>query len=514
MIATIRPHHAQPLVVRQRAAAHHVGRYHLGLQHLVRQAVDGLPGRVPRAVAARHFMHRRDALGASRELDLGHGEQRAPHAIPHVLRDRIVEHRRAGAGQRDGAAHGLGMEAVAQQRQHALQVGELAHHVRMAGAETGHGGRQQQRMQRRRLQLVADGPVDGVRVQEMVRVHRLRRARIAIHALLEQAGRDQGGMEEGALAQQAVGIGRPRAHQQRRRIDGAARQDEVFGAQRHLAARGRQARLVQRHAIELFDPPALEHEALRAQAREQHGAALEGRRQGRHQHRLLGVGGTAHAAVTEIPATVHVAVDGGRGHAQLGRALAQQVVVGVGGRAPLVDAEPLFHHAKPGRQRLRRIAFQAEVLAPVIERAGRGAKAGGPVDDGGAAHGAPLQDVDALVARLARARFLVQGGIGVRLAHLEVPGRLERALFHDQHLEPGQREDLGRHAAAGAAADDDHIRFQRTVALDAGAVGDVPAGGQAGLDGIGNGARGGRDGDIRFDHYNFQKSGGRFSAIP
>lgn len=198
--------------------------------------------------------------------------------------------------------------------------------------ETAHGGGHQQRMQRRRFELVADGTIDGRRVQEMVGINRLRRARIGVDALREQARRDHRRMQEGAPPQQAVRVRRLRAQQQRRRINGAARQHEVLGAQGEAHARRRLPGGVERRHLQAVDALALEAETLGARMHEQARAQRQRRRDRRHQHRLLGVGRAAHAAIAEVPAAVHVAPDGGRGDAQRRRATAQQVVVFIGRR--------------------------------------------------------------------------------------------------------------------------------------------------------------------------------------
>ena len=106
----------------------------------------------------------------------------------------------------------------------------------------------------------------------------------------------------------------------------------------------------------------------------------------------------------------------------------------------------------------------------------RGAEAGGPVDGGRAADAAALQDVDRLVAGLARRRFLVQGRVGLGFAHLEVARGFQRAFLDQHHRKAGQRQDFGGDAAAGAAADDGDVGLDAAVGRERGGIGDFPAG--------------------------------------
>jgi hypothetical protein len=66
---------------------------------------------------------------------------------------------------------------------------------------------------------------------------------------------------------------------------------------------------------------------------------------------------------------------------------------------------------------------------------------------------------------------------------------MQRALLDHDDGQARQRQDLGRDAAAGAAADDDDVGGQRAVGGERGAVDDLPAARQAGLDRVGNDAR-------------------------
>ena len=81
--------------------------------------------------------------------------------------------------------------------------------------------------------------------------------------------------------------------------------------------------------------------------RHQRRTAIQHRGNGRHEHRLLGVGRTAHAAVADVPAAFHVAPDRAGRDAQRLRAAAKHVVVRVGLDRPGGNVEPRFHAFEP-----------------------------------------------------------------------------------------------------------------------------------------------------------------------
>ena len=67
-----------------------------------------------------------------------------------------------------------------------MRVREGLHGLHLLHAKARQRGRGDHRVQRRRFQLVADRPVDGLRFQEVVGVDRLWRAFPAFDGLLEQ----------------------------------------------------------------------------------------------------------------------------------------------------------------------------------------------------------------------------------------------------------------------------------------------------------------------------------------
>ncbi len=283
-------------------------------------------------------------------------------------------------------------------------------------------------------------------------------------------------MDAGALPDALPGIGRVGTQQQRRRVDRAAGEHEMAGAdpQRHS---GRPQRLrVERLYGQLADLIALELQALGAGMVQQAHALAEGRRDRRDQHRLLGVDRAAEAAVAEVPAAADVARNHLPVHAELLAAGTQQVVVAVRRHRPGFDPEALFHALEPRRHLFGLDVAHTVDLTPVREGVVRRAQARGPVDDGGAAHGAALEDRDRAVGGRPRAGFLVQRGVAAELVHvLEVRGRVQRALLEHQHVEAGGSEDLGGGPAAGPTADDDHVRLEDFVLGQGRRVADVPA---------------------------------------
>ena len=87
-----------------------------------------------------------------------------------------------------------------------------------------------------------------------------------------------------------------------------------------------------------------------------------------------------------------------------------------------------------------------------------------------------LENVDCLVGRLARGRFLVEVGIGFRFPHAEVVAGTQRTFLDDDDREPGAGQDFGGDAATGTAADDDDVGLEAPVGRQAGGIDMLPAG--------------------------------------
>ena len=71
------------------------------------------------------------------------------------------------------------------------------------------------------------GPSIGVRLEEVIGVDRLRRAREAVDPVGHDRGRDDGRMQERASADERAGIGDAASQQQRRRADRAGGGDDT-----------------------------------------------------------------------------------------------------------------------------------------------------------------------------------------------------------------------------------------------------------------------------------------------
>lgn len=105
----------------------------------------------------------------------------------------------------------------------------------------------------------------------------------------------------------------------------------------------------------------------------------------------------------------------------------------------------------------------------------RRAKARGPVDQRGTAHGAALQDGDGAILAHPPQALLVEAGVGLAFQQVEVAAGLQGAFFDQQYFEPGGAEQLGTGGAAGTAADHGDIGLQGQVLRQARAIVGDPA---------------------------------------
>ena len=352
------------------------------------------------------------------------------------------------------------------QRRHlALQV--VAEGVEHTRADAGED--------RRHLELVAHRTGGAVLPLEVVGRGGLRRAVEGVDALFELRQRQHHRMDEAALADDVVRVGHLRAQQQRRRVDGTAGGDVVLRLDGQLHTAGRAAVCAQGLADRAADLAVGMLQLAHAHAVHQRRAVLQRFGDGRHQHRLLGIDRAAEAAVAGVPATTHVARDRMCLPAQRLAAAHQHAVVRVL-RLPQGDVQALFHLLEPRLHLVDAVADHLALRGPELQRRLGRAEARGPVDRGGTAHRAALQHGDGAIGGRARATFLVQ--LAHRAAFVHVAKAVRGAqctLFQQQHFEAGQRQDLGGHAAAGAAADDGHVGFQGLRRAQLGAVDDLPA---------------------------------------
>ena len=415
----------------------------------------------PGGVGHGHFVQRQHLPGAGGELDFHHRQQRPARALHDVVAQRVVQHCGAIAAQLDLAARRFVVKAVAQQRQQGVVVGKRAEQVMLSLAKTRHGGSKDQRMQRRRLQLVAHGAVDRLGLQKVVGIDRLRRAAPGLDLLVKDTGGHHHRMQKGPASQPAMRIGRARAQQYRRRVDGAAGQNIMlrYYFRSYLCRRSlRKCPIwLDSSADQRADPAVGQFKALGAGFGQQLRAQVECRRDGGDQHRLLGIGRAAQPARAQIPAALDIARDGLGVNAELARATAQQGIVFIGRHLPRRDVQPLLGLREIWRQGGFGVAGQAEAVLPELQRRSRRSKGTRPVHRRRAADAAALQNVDGLVLGLARRAFLVERRIGFGFQLVEVAAALERAFLDHHDLKPGFGQQFGGDARASAAANDGDI---------------------------------------------------------
>ena len=268
------------------------------------------------------------------------------------------------------------------------------------------------------------------------------------------------------MPEQAAGIGNSAAHQQCRRPDRPCSNDKVLCLDTNIG----QPRTypVRAHRTSLEADNALlrrKNQSLGTQTRDQQRTARQRSRDSGDEHRLLGAGRTAHAAIADIPAATDIARNDMGRYADFFGPLGKKIVVLVRLEWPGTNTEPMFHRGEPRGHRIRRQLLEPQHFLPIAEGRCRRAEAAGPVDGGRTSDAAPLQNIDGLVGSLARGRFLIQLRIGFGFAHAEIAGGLQGALLNEDDLEPGIGQQFGGNAATGATADDQNIGFQRQVTL-------------------------------------------------
>ena len=144
--------------------------------------------------------------------------------------------------------------------------------------------RDQNRVQRRRFELVAYRSVKRRRVEEMIRVDCLRRTRIAIDTLRHFRCGNDGRMQERALADDAMRIGDAASQQERRRADRTAGRDKRAGADRQPPRRGMDAAGIHRRTGKRRHAIAAMREFECTCARDERRTAVERGRDRRDQH--------------------------------------------------------------------------------------------------------------------------------------------------------------------------------------------------------------------------------------
>ena len=74
---------------------------------------DSLACIEPAIEARARRVHRHDGRSTRSELDLRHGCEGAPRALPEIIVERVVEYGRAVVAQRDAAAGAVGVKSIA-----------------------------------------------------------------------------------------------------------------------------------------------------------------------------------------------------------------------------------------------------------------------------------------------------------------------------------------------------------------------------------------------------------------
>ena len=341
-------------------------------------------------------------------------------------------------------------------------------------------------MNGRYFELVACRPGGPVAPLEVVGIDRLWRAVEGVDALAELRCGEVGQVQEGAFADALVRVGCLRAQQQCRRVDAAAGENVVPGDDADAAPVRLHAAFVHAQTVQTDDPLAVHQQAFGAGEIEQFATLVQQRRNAGDQHRLLGVGWAAHAAVAEVPAATHVARDHCPVLTEAFTAALQYRVVGIRRHGPGRDAEALLHAFEPELQCLDRKSADAVLAGPVLQRLRWCAKARGPVHQRGAADRTTLQDGDGAILAGAADGFLIERAVGAGFLHVEVAAGTQRAFFDEQHLVARGAQHFRTGGATCAAADDGNVGFQGQIAFQSRAVVCGPAAGEARSKQIGN----------------------------
>ena len=168
-------------------------------------------------------------------------------------------------------------------------------------------------------------------------------------------------MQKGALANQAVWIGRFAPQQQRGRVDRTAGEYDVLGSHTYGVALALKAVGTHHGDHEFRGLAAAKDDPFRARVIQQLGALIERSGQRGDEHRLLGIRGASHAAIAQIPAAVDVARNDLRGDAEFDETVGEQLVVAVWRNGPRRHVQSLFHPLPPRRQLFGGEILQTEV---------------------------------------------------------------------------------------------------------------------------------------------------------
>ena len=386
-------------------------------------------------------------------------------------REGIIELRVAVGAQRDGSAFLAVAEPVDHERDRDRRVGQQCEVRSHPRAKTRQRDPGQHRVQGRCLE---EEPGPFAAVGEVVRGDALGRAVEGFDRLAVDRRHRHRRMQPGLLAHRTLlDAG---AEEERRRVQGPAAHHhgawlDADGTAGLLLRPGMEHLADHRHrslAVPLDAPGA---------AVGVDGGALRDRvRQVGERSALLGVHRAAHPAVAGAQALAHVAPGRVDVPAELLAAVVQEAIVRVRVlEVHLGDSETLLYLLEMRSQRFRRNA-SAVLLAPAGDDVLRRTEAGGPVDHGAAADGAPLQDRHGEIGRRPVPAVLVQARVGRRFLHVELGLGVVATLLEHDHARARRGEPRRHDGAARPAADDADVGFQDQVSLDVRAGDDATRG--------------------------------------
>ena len=120
------------------------------------------------------------------------------------------------------------MKAIAHECQQRVAMRKSLEQIMLAFPDAWHGGCENKRVQWRGFELVANRPINGLGFQKVVGVNGLGRAAPGFDFLLEHGRRHHHRMQKSPLSQTAMRVGRPRAQQHGRGVDGTPCEHIVF----------------------------------------------------------------------------------------------------------------------------------------------------------------------------------------------------------------------------------------------------------------------------------------------
>ena len=345
---------------------------------------------------------------------------------------------------------------VVDQRHQTGQVLGVLHelHERLAGARLrGHA------QFRQAGAAVLQHETALVRVQKLVHVHAQHGAAPGVHRLRIARRHIQRRVAGEVLAHLPGPVGQAALQQQQGRLHGTGGEDHPLRVDRHVRHLG--AVVTGDLGAHTARPAAVGQHLGDAGVGVNAGAVGGGPGQIADQHGLLAFGLAAGQAVPGERAFTNIAFERFHRPAQLVGAGADQLAV-AGDLVFLVflDGEVLFHPVEIRRQLFGGQIAEPEIPLPVLQNKVRGAEAHAAVHHRGAAHAGALQHQQVAAFVGLAAVVLVQGFQAFR----EALGKVFRGdigpRFQNHHLLAAPGQLIAGHRAAGAGADDHHVRVQ------------------------------------------------------